>query len=358
MNPSDRAGRDGPDRELDDYLAGRSPLSARYRAASRETPAPELDRAILEHARAVVRQPSTAKPSWQQRWAVPVGIAATLVVGVDLAWRVSDRARSEEAASAPAAFDPSEDAGRGARSQRMAAAEPPAAPESAIAAAAAALPPTNVLSDEFSTDAMLRREAAEIQAFDDTERAEAAKSEGAAPEDAVDLAAGEAFVADAPDSDAFASSPAEPSAAASSLAEEQDAEVIAAERALRAAKARSAARRADAPQAAMMAAPEPEPVVPRRSAEAARAAADEVSALLRGREFDRLRQRYTAAALTRQALEGAATVFDDSLKLRLIEDADGTWRADYFDADEQLRAALRLRPAQEGWSLVGLATRP
>lgn len=355
MHPSDNTGRDRPDRELDDYLAGRSPLSARYRAASRETPAPELGRAILDHARAAVRQTPAMRPSWQQRWAVPVGIAATLVVGVDLAWRVSDRARSETAASESVAVVLSEDAGMAQRPQRLAAAAPPGA-ESRIAAATETPQPEADLLAEPAGDALLRQEAAEIQASEETERVEAAKAEAAVREDSVDPAAGDAFVVDAPDAGSFAPPPAASSLAESPAYGEQDAEVIEAERALREAKVRSAQRRADAPLAAMMAAPEP--AVPRRSAEAARSAADEVSALLRTREFDRLRERYTAAALTRQALEGAATVFEGSLNLRLIEDPDGTWRADYFDASGQLRCALRLRPVDDGWALVGLATRP
>jgi len=77
--------RKGPDdRELEQYLKGESPLSRRYREASAETAPPELDEAILARARAELRR----KPAGLNRWLAPVALAASVVLGVNLAWNV------------------------------------------------------------------------------------------------------------------------------------------------------------------------------------------------------------------------------------------------------------------------------
>ncbi len=72
------------DRELEQYLKGNSPLSRRYRDASSETAPPELDEAILARARAELRR----KPAGLNRWLASVALAASVVLGVNLAWNV------------------------------------------------------------------------------------------------------------------------------------------------------------------------------------------------------------------------------------------------------------------------------
>jgi hypothetical protein len=72
------------DRELEQYLKGGSKLSRRYRDASSESAPPELDEAILAQARAELRR----KPAGINRWLAPVALAASLVLGVNLAWNV------------------------------------------------------------------------------------------------------------------------------------------------------------------------------------------------------------------------------------------------------------------------------
>ena len=72
------------DRELEQYLKGDSPLSRRYRDASAESAPPELDEAILAQARAELRR----KPVGINRWLAPVALAASVVLGVNLAWNV------------------------------------------------------------------------------------------------------------------------------------------------------------------------------------------------------------------------------------------------------------------------------
>lgn len=80
------------DRELEQYLEGGSKLSRRYRDASGEGAPPDLDEAILAQARAELRR----KPDLN-RWLASVALAASLVLGVNLAWNV------HQAAPAPAA---------------------------------------------------------------------------------------------------------------------------------------------------------------------------------------------------------------------------------------------------------------
>jgi type IV secretory pathway VirB10-like protein len=71
------------DRELEQYLEGGSKLSRRYRDASSEAAPPELDEIILARARAELRR----KPSLN-RLLAPVAVAASVVLGVNLAWNV------------------------------------------------------------------------------------------------------------------------------------------------------------------------------------------------------------------------------------------------------------------------------
>lgn len=73
------------DRDLEQYLAGKHPLSARYRAAKvADAPPPELDAAIL----AAARSATPRRRRSVRRWAVPVGLAASLMIAGPLVWQV------------------------------------------------------------------------------------------------------------------------------------------------------------------------------------------------------------------------------------------------------------------------------
>lgn len=72
------------DRELEQYLKGEGPLSRRYRDASGESTPPDLDEAILARARAELKR----KPPSLNRYLAPVALAASLVLGVNLAWNL------------------------------------------------------------------------------------------------------------------------------------------------------------------------------------------------------------------------------------------------------------------------------
>jgi len=75
------------DDQLQQYLAGDAALSRGYRDASREITPPDLDRAVLDMARAAV--PRRRRTS---RWSLPLALAATLLIGVPLAWNVTRQA--------------------------------------------------------------------------------------------------------------------------------------------------------------------------------------------------------------------------------------------------------------------------
>jgi hypothetical protein len=72
------------DRELEQYLKGEGPLSRRYRDASGESSPPDLDEAILARSRAELKR----KPPSLNRYLAPVALAASVVLGVNLAWNL------------------------------------------------------------------------------------------------------------------------------------------------------------------------------------------------------------------------------------------------------------------------------
>lgn len=72
----------GPDgeNEFEDFLARRSSLHRRLADRDGIEPPPELDRIVLAKAREAIRRPSDLPLYRSPPWAVPVAIAATLVV--------------------------------------------------------------------------------------------------------------------------------------------------------------------------------------------------------------------------------------------------------------------------------------
>ena len=115
------------DRELEQYLKGDSKLSRRYRDASGETSPPDLDEAILAQARAELRR----KPNLN-RLLAPVALAASLVIGVNLAWNVYQ--------AAPAPGEEAPMVAEKSRDDYAFVPEPPAAEPLARAEAPAAAP--------------------------------------------------------------------------------------------------------------------------------------------------------------------------------------------------------------------------
>lgn len=109
-------------------------LHALYRDAAAAEPAPALDRAILDAARAEVRIGGASKrrTPWWKRWLPATAAAAIAVMGLSLTWRVMDEQERglREEMTAPKATPKSAD-------QAPAAERPTAAPRSPDAAAPA-----------------------------------------------------------------------------------------------------------------------------------------------------------------------------------------------------------------------------
>lgn len=67
---------------LDEYLKGGSDISQRYRELGREDVPPELDRRVLDEARAAVAAGGAARARSWLRWSAPVALAASVVLVV------------------------------------------------------------------------------------------------------------------------------------------------------------------------------------------------------------------------------------------------------------------------------------
>jgi hypothetical protein len=67
---------------LDEYLKGGSDISQRYRELGREDVPPELDRRVLDEARAAVTSGGGSRSSSWLRWAAPAALAASVVLAV------------------------------------------------------------------------------------------------------------------------------------------------------------------------------------------------------------------------------------------------------------------------------------
>ena len=67
---------------LDEYLKGGSDISQRYRELGREDVPPELDRRVLDEARAAVASGGGARSRSWLRWSAPVALAASVVLVV------------------------------------------------------------------------------------------------------------------------------------------------------------------------------------------------------------------------------------------------------------------------------------
>lgn len=77
------------DRELEDFLSGKSPISRAYREAGAEDRAPlELDASILAAAREANREAAAPRATRRPRWIRPLAFAATFVLSVSVLFNV------------------------------------------------------------------------------------------------------------------------------------------------------------------------------------------------------------------------------------------------------------------------------
>ncbi len=126
------------DRELEKYLKGDSKLSHLYQEAGRETAPPELDDAILAAAKREVR----AKPGLSKVLA-PVALAASLILGVNLAWNVHE---AKPVPESPRTAGPA----TAALEKADAPARPALAAPADVLAAKATAPPPAVLQERYA----------------------------------------------------------------------------------------------------------------------------------------------------------------------------------------------------------------
>ncbi|MEP7247598.1 MAG: hypothetical protein ABI885_28480 [Gammaproteobacteria bacterium] len=71
-----------PDNEFEDFLARRSALLQRMADRDGPEPPPELDRIVLARAREAIEAPAHQPMYRAPRWALPVALAATLVLSI------------------------------------------------------------------------------------------------------------------------------------------------------------------------------------------------------------------------------------------------------------------------------------
>jgi hypothetical protein len=83
-----------PDPEFEDFLKRRRPLFRRDVDDGLEPP-PELDRLVLRQAREAIRAEEPLPMYRGPRWAAPVAIAATLVLGLAVVFQVADQQSSQ-----------------------------------------------------------------------------------------------------------------------------------------------------------------------------------------------------------------------------------------------------------------------
>ncbi len=117
---------------LDEYLKGGSDISQRYRELGREDVPPQLDRRVLDEARAAVAGGGTKRSRSWMRWSAPVALAASvvLVVSVVIESGVQDDASfANKPAAAERRLDTSEPVSAGAPvSEESKVAEPAQSP--------------------------------------------------------------------------------------------------------------------------------------------------------------------------------------------------------------------------------------
>ena len=179
-------------------------------------PSPALDARILAAARVAAAAPSAATPTRQfprRRWPVALGVAASLVLAVGVAWRLRPLpdTRTRYPSEAPAA-SPARSAAAPASVEAMAEAQPPAATDSGVAgsAPAADTPPPAPMPENPARVDMRKTAPAPVEpaiVFDQPAQSAAAKSATPSVAPVAGEAAPQAFGSTAPARRAAAISP-------------------------------------------------------------------------------------------------------------------------------------------------------
>jgi cytoskeletal protein RodZ len=99
-----------PERDalLEAWLRRRSTLHEELAKLDRDEPPEELDRIVLERAHRAIRRRRSPEPLRQLRWALPVGLAATLILSFVLLLQITPSRVRPTAASNPLPADSAE----------------------------------------------------------------------------------------------------------------------------------------------------------------------------------------------------------------------------------------------------------
>jgi hypothetical protein len=150
-----------PDRDpdLEMWLRRSSSLHQQLARLDRAEPPEELDRVVLHKAREAIRSPRSVSPL-RMRWALPLGLAATLIVAFTLMLQVGPSPVTTGPAPASADVDRSQE--QSARSQRYQAVQDETASEPPALSRPIEIAPAEV-PDAASGQAMPGRSRLEVQ---------------------------------------------------------------------------------------------------------------------------------------------------------------------------------------------------
>jgi hypothetical protein len=127
------------DDELENFLRRRSPMHRRLSDFDHAEPSIELDRVVLNRAREAIETPKQPQMFRGSRWAMPAGLAATILIAFTLVLNVDHQARKVVSApSQAAAAAVVEQAGSGSAELAAAPAAPALRQEKAVADKSAA----------------------------------------------------------------------------------------------------------------------------------------------------------------------------------------------------------------------------
>jgi hypothetical protein len=90
------------DDEFEAYLKRRVPIDQRMKSVDRLEPPAELDRVIIGKARNAIQNSPPVPVYRAPKWALPVGLAATLLIAFSIVWDLGVRTGRQHAAVSPA----------------------------------------------------------------------------------------------------------------------------------------------------------------------------------------------------------------------------------------------------------------
>jgi hypothetical protein len=155
----------GPDydAELEAFLKRRSPMHRRLSDIDHAEPSLEIDRLVLDRAREAIETPRQPPMYSASRWALPVGLAATILIAFTVVLNIDHRGAKVGANASPVAAE---------------------SPAPAVARAASAREQERGDSPRVLTDSSAASERRDAQVEKKAEAVVAQRAESAAPQDA------------------------------------------------------------------------------------------------------------------------------------------------------------------------------